>query len=236
MEARLNPWRRLLEKRAGGFFWLRVQTALVLALSFLAGALAGHLLVKAGLNDMRLRFPVVVLVSYGAFLGFVRLWLAFSGVAATRAKLDPNHVEPESEEASPAADLVEKTGEVANGLLDVGDAVSVVDAEGCLPAIGFALFMAVLCFLLAALWWLVGGFFGAASAALLEAGVEALAAISLARAAGGGAGSWMEGALRASWIYWLGLAVLSLLVAVGLHTLAPGATTFVGALAALSSG
>ena len=85
-----------------------------------------------------------------------------------------------------------------------------------------------------ALWWFFGGFFGAAAAALVEAGVEALLAVSLVRAAGGGAGSWVDGAVRASWQFWLLLAAAAWLVAAALHRLAPEARTLYQALATLA--
>lgn len=229
-----GPFRRLLEKRAGGRLALRLQTATVLLLAFLVGIAVSHLLLRAGLADMRWRLPLTVLAAYAAFLALVRLWLTVTGVAAGSARPDPAHREEEEAERSSGRDFVDKAGEVANGLVDLGDIGSAVDAEGCLPAIGFVVFLAVLGFVLTALWWFFGGFFGAASAALVEAGVEALLAVGLARVAGGGAGNWVDGAVRASWKFWLLLAVVAWGLALVLHALAPEARTLYQALATLA--
>lgn len=229
-----GPFRRLLEKRAGGRLALRLQTATVLLLAFLVGVAVSHLLLRAGLLDMRWRLPLTVLAAYAAFLGLVRLWLILTGVAEGGVRPDPDHREEEPPPSSSGRDFVEKAGDVAEGIVDLGDIGSAVDAEGCLPAIGFVIFLAVLGFVLTALWWFFGGFFGAASAALVEAGVEALLAVGLARAAGGGAGNWIDGAVRASWTFWLLLAIVAWGLAFILHALAPEARTLFQALATLA--
>ncbi len=225
MRPAYGPLRRLLEKRAGGPLWLRLQTAMVLMLCFLCGILASHLALKAGMVDMRWRFPLTVVVAYAAFLLLVRLWLAMTGVADSAARIHPDHVEPARDDKPASAEFVEKAGNVADGVTSLGDVGGLVDAEGCLPAIGFVLFLAVLGFVLTVLWWFFGGFFGAASAALVEAGVEALLAIGMARVAGGSALGWVDGAVRASWKYWLALVGIAWAVAVGLHAAAPQART-----------
>lgn len=204
-----SPFRRLLERRAGGMLWLRVQTAMVLMLSFLVGIIASHLLLKAGLTHLAVRLPLNVVVSYAAFLLLVRVWMWLIDVDRLQVKPDPNYREEGEKTPSSASDFVSKAGDVAGGIVDLGDLGSCVDAEGCLPALGLLIFLAVLGFVLTVLWWFFGGFFGAASAALLEAGVEALLAVGMARAAGGNAAHWMAGALRASWKYWLALMLVA---------------------------
>lgn len=204
-----GPWRRLLTRRVGGPGALRWVTALVLVLSFLAGVLASHLLLKAGLSHPAARFPLVVGVAYGVFLLLIRVWLAWSRVTEQVGKPDAAHQEEESPAPSAAGSFVDKASNVADGLTTVADVGSLADAEGCLPVLGFLLLLAVLGFVATALWWLFGSLFGAAMAALVEAGAEAMLAVALARVAGGHAGSWLDGAVRATWRHWLALVAIA---------------------------
>lgn len=228
-----EPLRRLLEKRAGGKSWLRLQTATLLLFSFLCGLLTSHLALKMGATAMHWRFPLVVMVSYGAFLLLIRLWLSFTGVAEQGARLAPDHQEEAREKPSEGQRFGEKAADVADGFSSVADVGSLVDAEGCLPAIGVVIFLAAVGLVLTAIWWFFGGFLGAASAALVDAGVEALLAVGMARMAGGSAGSWVEGAFRASWRYWLALVVIAWLVGLAAGHWAPEAQTLGQALHAV---
>lgn len=224
-----GPLRRFLERRIGGRNWLRAQTAMVLMLCFLAGALASRGLLQAGVEDMRWRLPLTVLATYLVFLLLVRGWLHMTGVGGEQVKLDPKHVEQDQEQSA-ARDFAGKLGDVADGVIDVGDIGGAVADEGCLPAIGFVLLLGVLIAVLSVLWWFFGGFFGAASAALIEAGVEAVLAAGMARAAGGNALQWMHGAVRVSWKYWFLLGVVAYVLAAFLHVAVPEARTLGEAL------
>ena len=237
MADKRQPLRRYLERRLGGAGWLRTQTFLVLAASFLVGGLASHLLLRLGVSDLRLRLPRVVVVSYGAFLGLVGVWLRATGLDVLKVRLDPQHVEPptEGKDSSAASRLADRVETVGDGVSGIADLAS-VDAEGCLPAIGIAVAAAVIGLVALVLWWIIGGFLGAASAALLEAGVEAVLAVGMARAVGGGAASWVEGALRASWLFWLLLVGAAFGLAVLLRTIDPAAATVFQAVAAFLSG
>lgn len=61
-------------------FYLRFHITLLLLWSFSAGLLATKAMLWAGVHSMLWRYPVTLLVSYGAFFLGVRIWLAYVGV------------------------------------------------------------------------------------------------------------------------------------------------------------
>ena len=213
-----QPLRRYLKRRLGGAGWLRSQTFLVLAASFLVGALASHVLLRLGITDLRLRLPLIVGV-----------WLRLTGIDAVKVRLDPGRPGEGTErirdtQASAQGNLLDKAETVADGVSGIGELAS-IDAEGCLPAVGFAIVAAVIALAALVFWWIIGGFLGAASAALLEAAVEAVLTVGMVRVAGGGASSWVSGAMRASWLFWLLLATGAFGLAWLLKRLNPEAVT-----------
>ena len=220
-----GPWRRLLTRRAGGLATLRLVASGVLLVCFSIGALASYGLLKAGVTDPVLRFPLVVALAYAVFLALIRVWLGHARVAEGAVQPDPDHREEPEGSTSIAREFMEKTGEVADGLSSLADVGSLADAEGCLPVIGLMALLALAAVVVAALWWMLSGFFGAATAALVEAGAEAMMAVAMARVAGGSPGRWLEGALRASWLHWLGLEILAMILGGMVRAIDPSANT-----------
>ena len=53
----------------------RLQMSLIVSLTGLAGLLASASLLKLGLHSMTWRYPMALLIAYGAFLGLLWLWL-----------------------------------------------------------------------------------------------------------------------------------------------------------------
>ena len=53
----------------------RILTAVVASVVF-----SSKLLLMAGFHSLRLRYPIAVLVSYGVFLGLVRVWLWYASI------------------------------------------------------------------------------------------------------------------------------------------------------------
>ena len=53
----------------------RLQMSLIVSLTGLAGLLASASLLKLGLHSMAWRYPLALLIAYGAFLGLLWLWL-----------------------------------------------------------------------------------------------------------------------------------------------------------------
>ena len=58
-------------------FFIRFHMSLILIGTILAGLLFSKLLLLAALEKMSIRYPVVVLISYLCFFGFIRLWLLY---------------------------------------------------------------------------------------------------------------------------------------------------------------
>ena len=61
-------------------FLLRFQMSLILTAVVASGVLSSKLLLLAGFYSLRLRYPIAVLVSYGVFLGLVRVWLWYVSI------------------------------------------------------------------------------------------------------------------------------------------------------------
>jgi hypothetical protein len=58
-------------------YFIRAHMSAMLAIVLLSGALAGRLLLRAGVTNMAFRYPVMVLLSYAVFFGLIRIWLAY---------------------------------------------------------------------------------------------------------------------------------------------------------------
>ena len=63
--------RRQLQHRG----WPRLQMAVIVVLTGAAGFLASHVLRLAGMDAMLLRYPLAVLIAYGAFLLLMWVWI-----------------------------------------------------------------------------------------------------------------------------------------------------------------
>src|SRR5664279_238824 len=61
-------------------FLCRFQMSLILTAVVASGVLTSKLLLMAGFHSLRVRYPVAVLVSYGVFLGLVRVWLWYVSI------------------------------------------------------------------------------------------------------------------------------------------------------------
>jgi len=61
-------------------FLIRFQMSLILTAVVASGVLSSKLLLLAGFHSLRLRYPIAVLVSYGVFLGLVRVWLWYVSI------------------------------------------------------------------------------------------------------------------------------------------------------------
>src|ERR1700690_1604686 len=58
-------------------YFLRFHLSLILIATFCAGLLATKILLSLEVNNMLIRFPIAVIISYIAFFGFVKLWLLY---------------------------------------------------------------------------------------------------------------------------------------------------------------
>jgi hypothetical protein len=67
-------------------FFIRFHMSLILLGTVLIGLLASYLLWEAGLQKMTIRYPISVVISYGGFFVFIRLWLAYIRERDSRTK------------------------------------------------------------------------------------------------------------------------------------------------------
>jgi hypothetical protein len=58
-------------------YFIRAHMTVMLSLVLLSGLVASRALLRAGVTNMGLRYPIAVLFSYVVFLGLIRLWLAY---------------------------------------------------------------------------------------------------------------------------------------------------------------
>lgn len=61
-------------------FLVRFQMSLILTAVVASGVTSSKLLLLAGVHSLRLRYPIAVLISYGVFLGLVRVWLWYVSI------------------------------------------------------------------------------------------------------------------------------------------------------------
>lgn len=79
-EAAADPGAAKIAGRLLARFYLRFHISLLLLWTFSAGLLVTKAMLWAGVHSMLWRYPVTLLVSYGAFFLGVRIWLAYVGV------------------------------------------------------------------------------------------------------------------------------------------------------------
>jgi hypothetical protein len=175
------------------------HSALIFSATWLSGWLFSAVLLKLGLVTMPLRYAISFVLAYAVFLGAVRVWADF---------------------------MRSEHGSGSSSWADGGFNMPVVDAEGCLLALGATLMACVA----AALFALSGGL-----PLLLEAAFEVVFAGVMVRRLSGVevVGDWAGTLLRKTWRH--ALVTLALLVALAawLQQRAPEAKTFAEALKTL---
>ena len=77
----MNPKKNVRERLIGWqrhrLFLPRLQMILILSLTGFAGFLTSFVLLRAGMEQMWMRYPLAILAAYVAFLLTLRLWIAF---------------------------------------------------------------------------------------------------------------------------------------------------------------
>ncbi len=92
----------------GKRFLLRFHMSLILAGAALTGLIASKILLVVNIDNIAIRYPLAVIVSYGAFFGFMRLWLIY--VITTGEQNSDNVDDAISDTCNTIPDFVE-TGE-----------------------------------------------------------------------------------------------------------------------------
>jgi hypothetical protein len=109
-------------------FFVRFHTSLILMSVVASGVVANRLLYRAGLLDMRVRYPVALIASYAVFFGLARLWVAYvvasleserealaEGMGRTRFLSVPVRSRLSSSTTSAAGHVMEGAAEVFSG-------------------------------------------------------------------------------------------------------------------------
>ncbi|MBA3246740.1 MAG: hypothetical protein ACR2GW_15390 [Pyrinomonadaceae bacterium] len=98
--------RRLLLRQG----WPRLQMTLMLLLTGCAGFLVSFVLLRAGLTQMWLRYPVAILAAYAVFLLLLRVWLSLQRPRESRSgvEADVSDVGFDADVANVGFDLISK--------------------------------------------------------------------------------------------------------------------------------
>lgn len=124
----------------------RLQMSLIVSLTGLAGLLASASLLKLGLHSMAWRYPLALLIAYGAFLGLLWLWLRSRAEdwadlgdgadAVDAADLTANMVRPVGQGVSRSAREVTDDGVLAVDLSRAANAAAPAQSSGASQPVG----------------------------------------------------------------------------------------------------
>jgi hypothetical protein len=199
--------RRYFEKKRSPRFML----SLVILVTGLVGFGLSYGLLKAGLTGMWLRYPLSVLGSYAVFLGLIRLW-----VEIEKRNIDPNDpeiLEVLKNNVAPESDYRESKD---SGWLDWLDIPSGIDGDGFFPIVLIAAVIGLLAILISII--------GAAPVLIAEVFIDVALASLLYRHLRVAANEhWLGTAIRKTWGYVLGAALLLSIAGFCLDQMAPGA-------------
>jgi hypothetical protein len=221
--AEKKSWRSRAHRGLEDYFrrrsFPRLMLSLVLILTGLAGFGLSYGLLRLGLTEMGLRYPMAVIGAYGVFLGLIRIWV----------EIEKRHFDPDdprlqralsSEDGAPAKQTSSSSWldwlDVPTGSLDLD--------EGCLPAV---LVMAVVGLVGLLVFAIVG------APVFLDA---FLAAVLYRRLKVAAQGHWLGTAIGRTWMV---VALTALLLGIGgwtLGMLAPGSQTLGQAIEHLWAG
>lgn len=200
--------------------WPRLQMSLLVALAGAAGFVANWGLLHLGVGAMALRYPLAVLLAWGAFLALLWVWLRTRDDAeADDLDLVPDAIGGGGDDISAAVDI---------GTSDVLDGLGATD-EIALPLIAIA-FVVTLLFAAA---WIVSG----APTLFAELIVDsALSASLYHRMRRGDARHWLDTAWRRTRGPFLLAAGLLAILGFTVQALHPGVHTLGQAFAAARAG
>jgi hypothetical protein len=201
--------RRYFEKKRSPRFML----SLVIMLTGIAGFGISFVLLKAGVTGMWLRYPISVLGAYGVFLGLIRLWV----------EIEKRHINPEDPDIKAALEADDEPAPLSGrrddtSWLDWLDLSSGLDAEGCLPTLLIGAVIGLVVLLISII--------GAAPVLIAEVFIDvALAGLLYRRLRIAANEHWLGTAIRRTWAYVVGAALLLSLVGLCLDQMAPGSDT-----------
>lgn len=207
---RVRAMRHRLETRE----WPRLQMSLLVALAGAAGFLGNWGLLRAGCGSMALRYPLAVLLAWGAFVALLWIWLKTRDQGGGADAGDALDLLPEGR-GSHAASCGHSAPDAGAG--DLLDGLAGAD-EFALPLVAIVF---VVTLLLAALWIVTG-----APTLFAELLVDsALSASLYHRMRHGDAQHWLETAWRSTRKPFIITAVMLAILGFAVQTLRPGAHT-----------
>lgn len=174
-----HEFKRHLARR----YFVRFHMALILLAVISSGVSASRLLLSAGFHQPILRYPLSVLMSYGVFLGLVRIWIWF--VNTNRSASVPDIV------ADGAAEAADVAG-------DVAIESSLNAPPGFPPNLGIDLDLDDGWFIVLALVILIGAIFGS-GAYLVYMAPELLGEVAFQAALASGLSRAMKQATQPNW-------------------------------------
>lgn len=192
----------------------QVTLGLVLVITGLAGFGLSYFLLRAGMTEMWLRYPIAVLGAYGIFLLLMRIW-----VEIERRQLHPNDpaIREALEKATPRYPQT-RVDEGKGSWLDWLDIPDISLDEGCLPILLLGVVVGLVALLVTALL--------GAPALLAEVFVDAfLAGVLYRRLKIAAREHWLGTAIRKTWLFVLGTAALLAFLGLLLTIAAPGSQT-----------
>jgi hypothetical protein len=224
--ARRAAWAGKLQGHLSKFGSPRTQLALMVAFTGAAGLVASFGLLELGLRVLWLRYSLAVLLAYLVFLCQVWIWLALE----KRRLLREGLFVPESDApAGPAHPSVAppagKSGNSPKDKSGVEDVLAAITDAGCGGELGL-IFLALAAIVLVLLGLVL--LIATAPALLAEVLLDGLLSASLYRRLKGlDPGSWLETAVRKTWMPFLVAFLIFLGAGLVLHTLDPHAVSIV---------
>jgi hypothetical protein len=234
----IEAQRRLLRQTFVRRFWLRWHMALMLAATFGAGVLANRVLLLIPVHEMALRWVLALCVSYLAFFGCVRIWLAYVGarpIYGGDGSEGTVNFDTGSSPSSPdgfsgggghfggggasgdwGGSSIKSLGDIGGGSLDVGD------GDGCGLVILGILALAAMAVTMGGVVYLLVG----APAMLVDTAFSALLAGGLVKHVRRmDEFDWEGSVIRATWRPLLGVAAMAMVTGGVAHYVLPGART-----------
>ncbi len=204
-----SNWRERAKRGVETYFRKRSFPRFILGLTLLLTGFAGFgismLLLRSGLVEMWLRYPIAVIGAYGAFLLLLRIW-----VQIERTRFDPAEVV--IEETAP------RNKKKENSWLDGVQIPDIPDGDGCLPLILVGVVLGLIVLLVIAL--------AGAPVFIAEVFIDAfLAGVLYRRLRIAADEHWLGSAIRRTWLFVLATAVLMGIGGLCLTIMAPGSRT-----------
>ena len=216
-----EPWRKRAARGMARYFerrrWPRLSLGLVVACTGAAGFGISVVLLRWGVSEMWMRYPLAVAGAYVVFLALLRVW-----VEIERAHFNPEDPEVLAALAdeTPEPDSRRRTKESGSWLdqLDISDLGGFDSLEGC----GVGVIVLAIIGLVVVLVSAVIG----APVLIGEVAVDVfLVSILYRRLKAAEREHWLAAAVRRTWAHMLAVAALLAIVGAVVDLLAPGSAT-----------